>query len=28
VIPGYKWFGIALVVGAGIFVAFRQRQLQ
>jgi len=28
IIPGYKWFGIALVVGAGIFVAFRQRQLQ
>jgi drug/metabolite transporter (DMT)-like permease len=27
VIPGYKWFGIALVIGAGVFVALRQRQL-
>ena len=27
VIPGFKWIGIALVVGAGVFVALRQRQL-
>ena len=27
VIPSFKWIGIALVVGAGVFVALRQRQL-
>ena len=27
VIPSFKWIGIALVIGAGIFVALRQRQL-
>ena len=27
VIPSFKWIGIALVIGAGVFVALRQRQL-
>ena len=27
VIPGYKWFGMALVIGAGLFVALRKRQV-
>ncbi len=28
IIPLHKWYGIALVVGSGIFVAYRQRQLK
>ena len=27
IIPAYKWIGISLVIGAGVFVAVRQRQL-
>lgn len=28
VIPLHKWYGIALVIGAGIFIALRQRQIK
>ncbi len=28
VIPQHKWYGIALVIGAGIFIALRQRQIK
>ncbi len=28
IIPLHKWYGIALVIGAGIFIALRQRQLK
>ena len=27
VIVAYKWWGILLIVGSGLFVALRQRQL-
>ncbi len=28
IIPLYKWYGIALVLGAGLFIALRQRQIK
>ena len=28
VIPLHKWYGIALVIGAGVFIALRQRQIK
>ena len=28
VIPLHKWYGIALVIGAGVFIAWRQRQIK
>ena len=28
VIPLHKWYGIALVIGAGLFIALRQRQIK
>lgn len=28
IIPLHKWYGIALVIGAGLFIALRQRQLK